>query len=135
MLPDRWTPGSSPGVTVVAVSASVQPPRFLRQHDRDAVADRISELGGARDQLLLLGVVLQRALGQRAHQDFEQLRIDGAGGAFDGRSVHDAVPEFVPPLYHNASRIWTHPSPLATLVGVQPNSNREMAEQRIDLLP
>src|SRR5262249_2135402 len=33
---------------------SLQPPRFLGQHDRNAVADRIGELGGARDQLLLL---------------------------------------------------------------------------------
>ena len=37
----------------------LQPPRFLGQHDRDAVADRIGELGGARDQLLLVGVVVR----------------------------------------------------------------------------
>src|SRR3984893_5929351 len=29
----------------------IQAPGFLRQHDRDAVADRIGKFGGARDQL------------------------------------------------------------------------------------
>src|SRR4029077_10932588 len=41
----------------------VQPPGFLGQHDRDAVADRIGELGRARDQFLLLGVIFQPPLG------------------------------------------------------------------------
>src|SRR5262249_33367848 len=66
--------------------ASIQPARFFRQHDRDAGADRIGELGGARDQLLFLRVVFERALGQRADQNFQELRIDAAGGAL-GRSV------------------------------------------------
>src|SRR6185369_12097149 len=61
---------------------SIQPPRFLGQHDRNAVADRIGELGGARDQFLLLAVVFERALGQRAHENFEKLRIDTGGGTF-----------------------------------------------------
>src|SRR3954471_15285785 len=61
---------------------SIQPPRLFGQHDRNAVADRIRELGGARDQLLLLAVVFKRALGERAYQDFEKLRIDAGGGTF-----------------------------------------------------
>src|SRR5438876_7035897 len=69
---------------------SIQPARFFGQHDRDAVADRIGELGGARDQLLLLRIVFERALGQRADQNFQELRIDAAGGAL-GRGGHDAL--------------------------------------------
>src|SRR5262245_35042194 len=69
---------------------SIQPARFFGQHDRDAGADRIGELGGARDQLLLLRVVFERALGQRADQNFQELRIDAAGGAL-GRGGHDAL--------------------------------------------
>src|ERR1700754_2862409 len=64
----------------------VQPPRFLGQHDRNAVADRVGELRGARDQLLTLAVIFERALGERADQDFEQFRVDAAGGAF--RRIH-----------------------------------------------
>src|SRR5262245_59882650 len=63
---------------------SIQPARFLGQHDRDAGADGISELGRARDQLLLLGVVFQRTLGQRADQDFKQLGVDAVGRTFGG---------------------------------------------------
>ncbi len=55
--------------------------RLFRQHDRNAVADRISELGRAGDQLLLLGVVFERARGERADQDFKQFGIDRAGRA------------------------------------------------------
>src|SRR6185503_4832738 len=40
-----------------------------------AVADRISKAGGARDQLLRGGIVVERALGHRAHQNFEQFGI------------------------------------------------------------
>src|ERR1700688_3775224 len=69
-------------------SLSVDPAGFLGQHDRDAVADRIGQLGGARDQLLLLRVVFERALGQRADQDFKQLRIDTVGGTVGGRRGH-----------------------------------------------
>src|SRR5262245_44207822 len=60
----------------------IKPPRFLGQHDRNAVADRVGELGGSGDQLLLLAVVFEGALGEWAHQDFEELRIDAAGGTF-----------------------------------------------------
>src|SRR5215831_19120830 len=70
--------------------ASIQPARFFRQHDRDAGADRIGELGGARDQLLFLRIIFERALGQRADQNFQELRIDAAGGAL-GRGGHDAL--------------------------------------------
>src|SRR3954468_246492 len=59
---------------------SIQLACLFGQHDRNAVADRIGELGGARDQLLLLAVVLERPLGERAHEDFEQFRIDARGG-------------------------------------------------------
>src|SRR5438270_13478316 len=72
-----WMAGTSPAMT----NSSIQPPRLFGQHDRNAVADRIGELGGARDQLLLLAVVFERALGERADEDFEQLGIDAAGGA------------------------------------------------------
>src|SRR5947199_3070909 len=75
-------PGASPGMTKEKVRSrfSIQPARLFGQHDRNAVADWISELGGARDQLLLLAVVFERALGERADEDFEQLGIDAAGG-------------------------------------------------------
>src|SRR5215208_4034777 len=92
MLPERWAPGSSPGVTIVLTKmfgVSVEPPRLFRQHDRDAVADRIGKLGRARDQLLLLGIVLQRTFGQWTDQDFQQLRIDAANGTVGGRGGHD----------------------------------------------
>src|SRR5216684_8001152 len=57
-------------------------PGLFRQHDRNAVADRIGQFCGTRDQLLPGGVKLQRALGQRADQNFEQFRIHGAFKAF-----------------------------------------------------
>src|SRR4029078_1675122 len=73
------------------MTASIQPPRFLGQHDRDAIADRIGELGGARDQLLLVAVAFQRTLGDGADQHLEQLRIDAAGGAVGRRVGHGAL--------------------------------------------
>src|ERR1700719_2906238 len=69
----------------------IELPGFFRQHDRDAVADRISELCGARDQLLLLGVIFQRTLGERAHQDLQELGIDGTGGTIGWHRGHDLV--------------------------------------------
>ena len=71
---------------------SIQPARFLRQHDRNAVADRIGELGLARDQLLLGGVVFQRGLGQRADQDFQKLGIDAARAFGGGDGGHGLAP-------------------------------------------
>src|ERR1700722_10408376 len=66
---------------------SLDLPCLFRQHDRDAVADRIGELGRARDQFLLRGVVLERPLGQRTDQYLQQLGIDGVFEAF-GRGGH-----------------------------------------------
>src|SRR6202140_5271310 len=66
---------------------SLDLPRLFRQHDRDAVADRIGEFCGTRDQFLLCGVEFQRTLGQRTDQDFKQLGIDGAFKAL-GRGSH-----------------------------------------------
>src|SRR5579862_1312167 len=56
--------------------------RLFRQHDRDAVADRIGEFRGARDQLLLRRIVFERAFGHRADQDFQQLGVDGVFRTF-----------------------------------------------------
>src|SRR5215218_2015901 len=66
-------------------------PRLLGKHDRDAVADRVSELGGARDQLLLLGIILERRLGERAYEDLEKLGIDEMRRALR-RGRHDVSP-------------------------------------------
>ena len=38
-------PAQAPGMTSNSPWRSIQSARFLRQHDRDAVADRIGELG------------------------------------------------------------------------------------------
>src|ERR1700716_4732467 len=73
---------------------SLDLPCLFRQHDRDAIADRIGELCRARDQLLPCCVKLQRTLGQRADQDFQQFGIDGAFKAF-GRGGHGLVSGFV----------------------------------------
>src|ERR1039458_9270910 len=62
----------------------LQPPRFVGQHDRDAVADRIGELGRPRDQLLPLGIIAERGARQRADEDFQQLRIGTGGAAIHG---------------------------------------------------
>src|SRR6516164_8071924 len=77
-----------------------EPAGFFRQHDGDAVADRIGELGGARNQFLLLGIIFERALGERADQNFEELTVDGAGGAVGRRCVH-GPPGWVMPLERN----------------------------------
>ena len=39
-------------------SSVVEGPGLVGQHDRDAVADRIGELGGAADELLALGIAV-----------------------------------------------------------------------------
>src|SRR5450432_4553780 len=70
--------------------SSLNLPCLFRQHNRDAVADRISQFGRTRDQLLLGGIKLQPARGQRTDQDFQQFGIDGAFEAF-GRSGHAVV--------------------------------------------
>src|SRR5579875_474759 len=71
--------------TAAAVQASFQPARFLRQHDRNHVANGIGKLGLARDQLLPFGVVFERALRQRTDENLQQFRIDAARGTFGGR--------------------------------------------------
>ena len=53
-------------------------PRLAHQHDRNAVADGIGEPGLAADQLAGRRIILQRPVGRRADQDFQQLRIDAA---------------------------------------------------------
>src|SRR6516164_7018494 len=58
---------------------SIDPPRLLGQHDRNAVTDRISEFGRARDQFLFRRVIFERRFGQWADQDFEQFGIDALG--------------------------------------------------------
>src|SRR3954454_14051691 len=79
-----------PAAAATGNRASIQPSRLLGQHDRNAVADRVGELGGARDQLLTLAIVFERALGERTYEDLEQLGIDTAGGTFS--CGHDALP-------------------------------------------
>src|SRR5262245_62057978 len=61
-----------------ADSVVIQLPGFFDQHDGDAVADRVGEARGAGDQLLALGVIDQRLLGQGADQDLQQFGIDAA---------------------------------------------------------
>jgi hypothetical protein len=56
---------------------SLNLPRFGRQQDWDAVADREGELGGFGNQLILVAVVAQRALGERADEQVQELRVDG----------------------------------------------------------
>src|SRR5215211_3585814 len=99
-------------------------PRLLGKHDRDAVADGISELGGARDQFLLLGVIFERRLGERAYEDLEKLRIDALRRAL-GRGRHDvlrAVPgrrvDFRRPGYLYCRGVSTPPPPLASSISV-----------------
>ena len=77
-------------------AALVELARFVRQHDRDAVADRVSEAGGAADQLLPLGVVVERGLGQRADQDLKQLRIEAAAA----RCFSSVMPSPLPNSLH-----------------------------------
>src|SRR4051794_20802462 len=75
-------PTAAPARTV-----SLDLARFFRQHDRNAVADRVREFGGSRDQLLTGRIEFQRSLGQRTDQNLQQFWIDGGFNAF-GRGVH-----------------------------------------------
>src|SRR6185503_10246794 len=77
-------------------NSSLDLPCLFRQHDRDAVADRIREFCGARDQFLPGRIEFQRTLGHRADQDLEQLRVDGAVEAF-GRGIHLRSPAWPGP--------------------------------------
>src|SRR5262249_59010292 len=89
------------GAPPVLERRSIQPARLFGQHDRDAGADRIGELGGARYQLLLLRIIFKRTLGQRADQNFQELRIDAASWAL-GRSGHGSTPNCMRP----AAKAW-----------------------------
>src|SRR6185436_1577960 len=82
--------------------SSLDLPRLFGQHDRDAVADRVGELGRARDQFLPGRIELERALGHRTDQDLQQLWIDGAVEAF-GRGAHLLSPDSRG-AYHMESR-------------------------------
>src|SRR5439155_27301933 len=82
--------------------ASLDLPRLFRQHDRNAVANGISELGRARDQFLPGRIELERALGHRTDQDLQQLWIDGTVEAF-GRGAHLLSPDSRC-AYHMGSR-------------------------------
>src|SRR5262245_56645189 len=88
-IPVHIHPGTLPGQTVTKFERKMtrsamlfKPARFFRQHDRNAIADRIGELGLARDQLLLIGVVFKRSFGDRTYENFQQFRIDAVGGSF-----------------------------------------------------
>src|SRR6185437_9049000 len=48
---------------------------FVRQHDRDAVADRIGKSRLFAHKFLPFAVVMQRRLGERADEDFQQFGI------------------------------------------------------------
>src|SRR5216684_6186090 len=87
---EYWIPafaGMTTGVWSEAEPLSLDLSRFFWQHDRDAVADRIGEFCGPRDQFLPCCVKLQRTLGHRTDQNFQKLWIDGAFKAF-GRGCH-----------------------------------------------
>src|ERR1700686_374990 len=88
---EYWIPAFAAMTSRVRSKAeplSLDLPRLFRQHDRDAVADRIGEFCGTRDQFLPHGVEFKRTLGHRTDQNFQKLWIDGAIKAF-GRGCHD----------------------------------------------
>src|SRR6059058_624082 len=84
--------------------ASLDLPRLFRQHDRNAVANGISELGRARDQFLPGRIEFERALGHRTDQDLQQLWIDGAVEAF-GRCAHLLSPDRPRSLEHASTEL------------------------------
>src|SRR5690242_18624690 len=54
-----------------------QRPRLIGQHDRYTVSDRIGEPRFPANQLFLLAIVYQGLLRDGAHENLEQLGIDG----------------------------------------------------------
>src|SRR6478735_3699125 len=94
-----------PGVRRDGVD-SLDLPCLFRQHDGNAVADRVGEFGGARDQFLPRAVEFQRPLGQRTDEDFQKLWIDGTVGAF-GRGIHTRVSGAA---WAKAKRVFAHPT-------------------------
>src|SRR6516162_5948218 len=102
MAPMRILLCSAPAATIASArtsasatvrSRSIDLARLFRQHDRDAVANRISELCRTRNQLLLGRVELQRALGQRAEQNFQKRWINSMFETF-GPTGHECLPRF-----------------------------------------
>src|SRR5579871_617367 len=71
---------------------SIDRPRLFLQHDRNAVADRISKLGRVRDQLVVLLIPDQRLLGFGADQDLQQLGIRLLVRTVGRRAVHGSDP-------------------------------------------
>src|SRR5216684_431184 len=61
-------PPSKQVLSVAARVASLDLARLFRQHDRDAVANRISEFRRARDQFLLGRVVIMAKQSSRARR-------------------------------------------------------------------
>ena len=90
--------------------------RLLGQHDRNAVAHRIGQARLAADQLAGLAVILQRSLGQRTDQDFQQPRIDRRL-ALRLRPVRPCVPRAPPASAYAAAarRILAPARPSATV--------------------
>src|SRR5690554_2764294 len=71
----------------------LQSSSLLRQHDRNAIADRIGELCFPRDQFLAHSVVFERRLGNRTDENFKQRWVDGARWRFGARiSGHGRTP-------------------------------------------
>src|SRR5690606_48047 len=70
-----------------AASVRLDLPCFAHQHDRDAVADRERQPGGARHQLLLCRVVMQGGVGHRADQRLEHVAVEAGGGRGAGGGV------------------------------------------------
>jgi MFS family permease len=74
-----WWTGVALGLLAALIHIPIderQLARFVGQHDRDAVADGVSEARFARDQLGFFGVIFKRALGDRTYQDFKEFGID-----------------------------------------------------------
>src|SRR3990170_8606173 len=86
--------------------ALVELARFLGQHDGNAVTDRIGEARGTADQLLTLGVVVERGFGQGTDQDLQQLWIEAALAAALGRVAHGCVSLPVIALMSRSRRPW-----------------------------
>jgi len=95
----RDEPGDDISICMIVLIPSFQPARFLGQHDRYAVPDRVGELGLAGDQLLPFGIVFKRALGEGTDEDFQQFRIDAVGGPV-GRRIggYGEAPAIAPAL-------------------------------------
>src|SRR5207248_6683975 len=70
------TSNASAARTATTPTFSLDLARLLRQHDGDAVSDRIGKFCGARDQLLPRCIEFERPLRQRTNQNLQQFGID-----------------------------------------------------------